>query len=180
MLSFVVVHSLSCVWLFATPWTAAHQAPLSFYLSEFVQVHIHWVGDAIQPFHPLLPSSPPAFNLSQHQGLFQWVGSLHQAAKGLELQLQHQSFQWIFGLDALNQFLTVLSHVMMNILVTNFLKGFFKVIILSNKFLDVDFWIKECIRSFQPTFPKASWSRSTAFIPHPPPPHCKRERPCSS
>ena len=129
-LLFVVVHSLSCVWLFATPRTAAHQAPLSFYLSEFFQVHIHWVGDAIQPFHPLLPTSPPAFNLSQHQGLFQWVGSLHQVAKVLELQLQHQSFQWIFWVDALNQFLTVLSNVMMNILVTKFLKGFVKVLIL--------------------------------------------------
>ena len=54
--------------------------------------------DAIQPSHPLSPPSPPAFNLSQHQGLFQWVSSLHQVAKVLELQLQHQSFQWIVGL----------------------------------------------------------------------------------
>ena len=53
----------------------------------------------IQPCHPLSPSSPPAFNLSQHHGLFQWVSSLHQVAKVLELQLQHQSFQWIFRLD---------------------------------------------------------------------------------
>ena len=49
----------------------------------------------IQPSHPLLPPSPPALNLSQHQGLFQWVSSSHQVAKVLELQLQHQSFQWI-------------------------------------------------------------------------------------
>ena len=54
------------------------------------------VDDAIQPSHPLLCPSPPAFRLSQHQGLFQWVGSSHQVAKVLELQLQHQSFQWIF------------------------------------------------------------------------------------
>ena len=54
-----------------------------------------WVSDAIQTFHPL--SSPsPAFNLSQHQGLFQWVSSSHQVAKVLEFQLQHQSFQWTF------------------------------------------------------------------------------------
>ena len=59
------------------------------------QVHVHWVSDAIQPFHSLLPTSPPAFNLSQYWGLFQWVGSLHQVAKVLELQLQHQFFQWI-------------------------------------------------------------------------------------
>ena len=63
--------------------------------------HVHRVGDAIQPSHPLSSPTPPAFNLSQHQGLFQWVSSLHQwknwwMAKVLELQLQHQSFQWIF------------------------------------------------------------------------------------
>ena len=53
-------------------------------------------GDAIQPSHPLSSPSPPAHNLSQPQNLFQWVSSLHQVAKVLELQLQHQSFQWIF------------------------------------------------------------------------------------
>ena len=57
------------------------------HLPEFAQTHVHWVGDAIQPSHPLLPPSPPAFSLSQHQGLFQWVGSLHQVPKVLELQL---------------------------------------------------------------------------------------------
>ena len=60
--------------------------------------YVHWVGDAIQPSRPLSSPSPPAFNLYQHQGLFQWVGSLHQV---LELQLQHQSFQWIFRVDFL-------------------------------------------------------------------------------
>ena len=68
------------------------------YLLEFAQIHVHWVSDAIQPFHLLSPPAPPAFNLSQHQGLFQLVCSLHQVAKVLELQLQHQSFQWIFRL----------------------------------------------------------------------------------
>ena len=63
--------------------------------------HVHWVGDAIQPSHPLSSTSPPAFNPSQHQGLFQWVSSLHQVAKVLELQLQHQSYQWIFRVDFL-------------------------------------------------------------------------------
>ena len=58
------------------------------------------VSDAIQPSHPLLSPSPPAFNLSQHQGLW-WVGCLHQVAKVLELQLQHQSFQWIPRTDLL-------------------------------------------------------------------------------
>ena len=68
--------------------------PVLHYPLEFAQTHIHWVGDAIQPSCLLSPPSPPAFNLSQHQGLFQWVGSLYQVAKELKLQLQHQSFQF--------------------------------------------------------------------------------------
>ena len=66
-----------------------------------VETHVNWVGDAIQPSHPLSSPSPPAFNLSQHQGLFQWVSSSHQVAKVLELQLQHQFFQWIFRINFL-------------------------------------------------------------------------------
>ena len=66
---------------------------------ELAETHVHQVGNAIQPFHPLLSPSSPAFNLSQHQDLFQWVSSLHQVAKVLELQLHHQSFQWIFRTD---------------------------------------------------------------------------------
>ena len=74
--------------------------PVHHHLPELPQTHVHWVSDAIQPSHPL--SSPsPAFNLSQHQCLFQWVSSSHQVAKVLELQLQHQSFQWIFRADFL-------------------------------------------------------------------------------
>ena len=65
-------------------------------LLEFTQTHVHWVVNAIQPPHRLLSPSPPAFNLSQLQGLFKWVSSLHQVAKVVEFQLQHQSFQWIF------------------------------------------------------------------------------------
>ena len=61
----------------------------------------HWVGDAIQTSHPLSFPSPSAFNLSQYQGLFQWVSSSHHVAKALEYQLQHQSFQWIFRTDFL-------------------------------------------------------------------------------
>ena len=59
--------------------------PVLHYLLEFAQTHVHWVRDAIQPSHPLLPPSPLALNLSQHQGLFQWVGSPHQVAKVLDL-----------------------------------------------------------------------------------------------
>ena len=65
-------------------------------LPEFTQTHVHWVGDAIQPSHPLSSPSPPAFNLSQHQGLFQWVTYSQRVTKALEFQLQHQSFQCIF------------------------------------------------------------------------------------
>ena len=61
--------------------------PVHHQLPEFTQTHVHWVSDAIQPSHPLLSPSPPAFNLSQHQGLFKWVHSLHQVAKVLEFQL---------------------------------------------------------------------------------------------
>ena len=67
-------------------------------LLEFAQTYVHSVSDAIQPSHPLSPPSPLAFNLSPHQGLFQWVSPLHQVAKVLELQLHHQSFQWMSGL----------------------------------------------------------------------------------
>jgi len=63
------------------------------YLPEFAQTHVHQVSDAIQPSRPLSSPSPPAFNLSQHQGLFQSVSSSHQVASVLELHLQHQSFQ---------------------------------------------------------------------------------------
>ena len=67
--------------------------PVHHQLPEFTQTHIHRVGDAIQPSHPLSSPSPPALNPSQHQGLFQWVNSSHEVAKVLEFQLQHQSFQ---------------------------------------------------------------------------------------
>ena len=131
---FVIVQWLSCVWLFATPWTAAHRLlcpplspnciqfssvwslsrvltlcnpmdcsmpslPVHHQLPELAYTHVRPVGDAIQPSHSLSSPTPPAFNLSQHQGLFQWVHSLHQVAKVLEFQ--HQSFQWIFRTDFL-------------------------------------------------------------------------------
>ena len=74
--------------------------PVHHQLSEFAQTYVLWISDAIQPSHPL--SSPSlTFNLFQHQGLFQWVSSLHHVAKVLEFQLQHQSFQWTFSTDFL-------------------------------------------------------------------------------
>ena len=80
----------------STPGFPAHHQ-----LPKLTQTHVHWVGDAIQPSHPLSSPSSPAFNLSQHQDLFQGVGSSHQVAKVLEFQLQHQSFQWTFRTDLL-------------------------------------------------------------------------------
>ena len=75
--------------------------PVHHQLPELTQTHVHQVGDAIQPSHSLSSPSPPTFNTAQHQDLFQWVSSLRQVAKVLELQLQHQSFQWIFRMDFL-------------------------------------------------------------------------------
>ena len=75
--------------------------PVHHQLPKFTQTHVHWVSVAIQPSHHL--SSIPFFShlqFSQHQGLFKWVSSLHQVAKVLEFQLQHQSFQWTLGLTS--------------------------------------------------------------------------------
>ena len=76
------VQSLRPIRLFATPWTASCQASLPIINSQiFTQTHVHWVSDAIQPSHSLLATSPPTFNLSQHQSLFKWVSSLHEVDK---------------------------------------------------------------------------------------------------
>ena len=75
--------------------------PVHQQLLELTQTHVHWVCDAIQSSHPLSSPSSPVFNLFQHQGLSQWVSSLHQVARVLQFQLQHQSFQWIFRTDFL-------------------------------------------------------------------------------
>ena len=71
------------------------------HLPEFFQTHVHRVGDTIQSSHPLLSPFPPALDLFQHQGLFQWVSSSHQVAQVLKFQLQHQSFQWVYRTDFL-------------------------------------------------------------------------------
>ena len=75
--------------------------PVYHQLPEPTQTHIHQVSDAIQLSHHLSSPSPFAFNLSQNQGLFKWVSFLHQVAKILEFQLQHQPFQYIFRTDFL-------------------------------------------------------------------------------
>ena len=97
---FSSVQSLSHVRLFATPWTAARQASLSITNSRSLLKFMSFA--LVMPFKHLLlccPPSPPIFNLFQHQGLFKWVSSSHQVAKVFELQLLHQSFQWILRTD---------------------------------------------------------------------------------
>ena len=104
----VVVQSLSCIQLFVTPWTAACQASLSSPTPGACSTSC----PSSQWCHPIISSSvvpfSPAFILAQHQDLFEWVSSLHQVAKMLEFQLQHQSFQWIFRTDFLYDWLVSL------------------------------------------------------------------------
>ena len=101
VIQFSSIHLLSHVQLFATPWTVAHQPSLSIINSQILlnSGPFSWwchliISSSVTP-------SPPAFNLSQRQGIFQWVSASHQVAKVLEFQLQHQSFQWIFRTDFL-------------------------------------------------------------------------------
>ena len=97
------------IWKFSSVWLLSRVPmdysmpgfPVHHQLLELAQTHVHRVGEAVQPSHPLSSPSLPAFNLSQHQGLFQSVSSSHQVARVLELQLQHQSFQRIFRTDFL-------------------------------------------------------------------------------
>ena len=90
----VVVQLLSHVWLFVTPMDCSTPGfPVLLYLPEFAQTHVHWVNDAIQLSQPLSLPSSPSLNLSQHQGIIQWVGSSHQVAKVLELHLKSKGLQ---------------------------------------------------------------------------------------
>ena len=98
---FSSVQSLSRVQLCNPMNRSMPGLPVHHHLPEFTQTHVHRVGDAIQPSHPLSSPFPSALNPSQHQSLFQWISSSHQVAKVLEFQLQHQSFQWIFRTDFL-------------------------------------------------------------------------------
>ena len=106
---FSSVQSHSRVWLFVTPRIAEHQASLSItnaqsFLKLMSMQLVMSSSPVIHPLmstHPLSSPSPPAFNPSQHQGPFQWISSSHQVAEVLKLQVQHQSFQWIFRTDFL-------------------------------------------------------------------------------
>ena len=90
---FSSAQSLNRVWLCNPINCSMPGLPVHHQLLESTQTHVHQVGDAIQPSHPLLSPSPPAPNPSQHQGLFHWVNTSHEVAKVLEFQLQHHSFQ---------------------------------------------------------------------------------------
>ena len=99
IIQIIVAQSLSCVRLCNPIDCSMPGFPVLHHLLELAQTDVQWVGDAMQPSHPLSSSSPPIFNLYHYQDLFHWVGSLCQVAQILELQLQHQSFQWIFRVD---------------------------------------------------------------------------------
>ena len=100
-IQFRSIQSLSCFWLSDSMNHSTPGLPVHHQLPEFTQTHVHQVGAAIQQSHPLSSLSLPALNLSQHQGLLKWVSSLHQVAKILEFQHQHQSFQWTTRTDIL-------------------------------------------------------------------------------
>ena len=97
----IILVAQSCLTLNDSMNLSTPSLPVHHQLQKSTQTHAHWVGDAMQPSHPLSSPSPPAPNPSQHQGLFQWVNSLHEVAKVLEFQLQHQSFQWTPRTDLL-------------------------------------------------------------------------------
>ena len=100
----VVIQSLSCESTLCNPMDCSTPGfPILHHLSEFAQTHVHWVSDAIQPSYPLSYPSP-AFNLSQDRFFPQWAGISHQMTRvlGLQLQLQHQSYHWIFRVDFLS------------------------------------------------------------------------------
>ena len=105
LISLVWVQFSSIQPLCPTLWDSKNRSmpglPVHHQLLESTQTHVHWVSDAIQPSYPLSSPSPPALNLSQNQGVFQWVSFSHQVTKLLEFQLQHQSFQWTPRTDLL-------------------------------------------------------------------------------
>ena len=93
-----------CLTLWKPTGCSMSDLPVPHHLPKFAQVHVHCISDALHP-SPLMPSTPSALNLFYHQRLFQWVSCLHQMIKILDLQLQHQSFQWIFRTDFLSHWL---------------------------------------------------------------------------
>ena len=112
------VVSLSCLWLFVIPVDCSTPGfPVLHHLPELAQTHVHWIGNVIQPSYPLLSPSPSAFYLFQHQGFFQWVSSLNQVAKVLELQLQHLSLTHFIFILKNDLYYNVLNHYIFFIIV---------------------------------------------------------------
>ena len=101
--------------------------PVHYQLPELTQTNVHQVGDAIQASHPLLSPSPPTFNLSQHQGLFRWVSSLHQLDKVLEFQLQHHPSTEYSGLIFLRITFLYIHHNCLSLGHHNHLPGLFAI-----------------------------------------------------
>ena len=97
----IIAQSLSYIQLCDHIDCSTPGSPVLHHLLEFVQTHVYWIDDATRPSHLLSPFSLPALNLSQHQGIFQWVISLHHMIKVFELQVQHQSFQSMARVDFL-------------------------------------------------------------------------------
>ena len=95
----VFVVAESCAILYSPRDCSMPDLSVLHQLPKFAQVPVHCISDAIQPSHPLTSSSPSALNLSQHQGLFQWVSCSHQITKILEFQLKHQYFRQMFRVD---------------------------------------------------------------------------------
>ena len=113
--SMIVIQSTSCVWLFATPWNAAWLSP------TVTQTHVHWLGDAIQPFIPLSPPSSLALNLSQHQGLFQWddftLGGQYDFKRWGEVLIKYKpkvSLMFFANIQKKKDFLTDFSFMFQN------------------------------------------------------------------
>ena len=104
--TFIVAQCLSRIWFFVTSWMAAFQVSLSSTISwsllKFTFIELVMLSNHLNLCYP--PFSF-AFRLSQHQGLFQWLGFWHQVTKVLELQVQHQSFKWLFRVDFLQEWL---------------------------------------------------------------------------
>ena len=134
----------------STPGFSVHH-----HLPRFAQTHVHQVSDTTQPSQPLLPPSPLALNLSQHQSLFQWISSLHQVTKVLELQLQHQSCQWIFISFRIDWFdHLVVQGTLKNLLQHHSLKALilrhsaFLMVQLSHRYLTIGKTIALTVRTF--------------------------------
>jgi len=144
----VSVQLFSCVWLCYPIDSSTPGLPIHHQLLELAQTHVHQVGDAIQPSHPLLSPSPPAFSLSQHQGLFQWVSSLLQVAK-----------YWSFSISPLNEYsgLTSFKIDWFNLLeVQGALKSLLPTAVQKHKFLGVQpyLWSNFHIDTWLPEKPK--------------------------